>query len=295
MRRFTLALTLTLLATGAFAHGRNISMNNDDEHFGDCNSNRITFDGERAAIQREEIPASGLRSLKVSSGNGPVSIRGGSAWSIVACKAAEDESLLRQISVRLSGNELQYDGPDRDDRDWVVVYYITTPRGADLTVNASNGPVSLRDVDGTVNLRTKNGPLSLYDLSGTIDAEAQNGPISITGGSGQMKVSASNGPLSVKLSGAGFNGTLEASTKNGPLSVRIPRNYGSGVLVEALGRGPISCRAEGCREARAKAIRNDDDDDWSDDEPRSFEFGSGRQVVRLSTVNGPVTIKESDE
>jgi hypothetical protein len=291
MRRFTLALALTLVATGAFAHGRNININTDDERFDDCSSDRITFDGERAAIQREELPASGLRSLKVRSESGPVSIRGGSAWSIVACKAAENEAQLREIDVRLSGDELSSSGP-RSDRDWVVVYYITAPRGADLTVDASNGPVSLRDVDGTLTLRTKNGPLSLRNLSGRIDAEAANGPVSITGGSGEMKVRGANGPLTVKLAGTGFDGTLDASTKNGPLSVRIPRNYRSGVLVEALGHGPISCRADACRDAYAK-MRSDDDHDWND--PRTFEFGSGRQVVRLATTNGPLTIREADE
>lgn len=293
MRRFTLALGITLLATGAFAHGRNVNIHNDDERFGDCSANRITFDGEPAAIQRQEIPASGLRSLKVRSQSGPVSIRGGNAWSIIACKAAENESVLREIDVRLSGDELSYSGPRRGEHDWVVVYYVTAPRGADLTVDASNGPVSLRDVDGNLNIHTKNGPLSLKNLSGRIDAETSNGPITIAGGSGEWKVSASNGPMTVKLAGTSFNGTLEASTKNGPLSVRIPRNYSSGVLVESLGRGPVVCKAEGCREARVKAIRNDDDEDW--DEPRSFEFGSGRPVVRLSTVNGPLTIKEADE
>ena len=39
---------------------------------------------------------------------------------------------LRAIDVRLSGDELSHNGP-RDD-DWTVIYYITTPRGADLTV-----------------------------------------------------------------------------------------------------------------------------------------------------------------
>jgi hypothetical protein len=292
MRRFTLALGLTLLATTAFGHGRNINIHDDDAEFGDCSSSRISFDGERAAIQREELPAAGLRALKVRSGNGAVSVRGGAAWSIVACKAAEDESGLRNINVRLSGDELSADGPGSGDRDWLVFYYITAPRGADLQINASNGPVSVRDVDGTLNLRAKNGPLSLKNLTGRIDAETQNGPISVTGSSGELKLSATNGPLSVKLAGAAWNGTLDASTKNGPLSVSIPRGYRSGILVEALGHGPVRCKAEGCGDARAK-MRNDDD--WDDDEPRTFEFGSGPRTVHLSTVNGPVTIKESEE
>ena len=290
MRRFTLSLALTLLATSAFAHGRhrNFSFNNNDAEFGDCAANRITFDDQRAAVQKVELPAAGLRSLRVNSGNGSVSVRGGSAWAVVACKAAEDEAMLRNIDVRLSGNELTSSGPKEDD--WMVFYYITAPRGADLGVDASNGPVSLSGVDGTLNVRQKNGPLSLRNTSGNVDAETVNGPISVRGGSGTIKVSATNGPLSVHLDGSGFNGTLDASTKNGPLSVRLPRGYRSGVLVEALGHGPISCKAEGCEGLRSRT-RNDS---W-DDEPRTFEFGSGARAVHLSTVNGPVTIRESDE
>jgi DUF4097 and DUF4098 domain-containing protein YvlB len=286
MRRLALTLGLTLLATSAFAHGRSINI--DEDTFGDCNATRISFDGERAAIERVELPASGLRSLKVRTGNGPLSIRGGNAWSIVACKAAEDASALRNVDVRLSGDELSASG--NGEHDWTVVFYITTPRGADLTVDTSNGPVSLRDVDGDLKLHTRNGPLTLHNVSGHVDADAQNGPIGLRGGSGTISVRAQNGPLTVNLDGASFNGTLEASTKNGPLSVRIPRGYASGVLVEALGHGPVSCHAEGCREARAK-MRNDDDDDWN--QPRSFSFGSGPQNVKVSTVNGPVTIRET--
>jgi hypothetical protein len=57
--------------------------------------------------------------------------------------------------------------------------------------------------------------------------------------------------------------------------------------VESRGHGPINCRAEGC----AQFWRNHDDDN-DDDEPRRIELGSGPVSVRLSTVNGPVTVKE---
>lgn len=292
MRRFVLILGITLLATTAFAHGRHGSRNftvDDDAVFGDCNGNRITFDGERAVMQREELPAAGLGALRVRSGNGAVSVRGGNAWSIIACKAAADEAMLRNVDVRLSGGELSASGPR--DEDWMVVYYVTAPRGAELDVQATNGPVSLRDLDASLNVRQKNGPLSLKNVSGDVDAETTNGPISVTGGSGRVKLTAANGPLSVRLAGGQWNGSLDASTKNGPLSVRIPRGYNSKVLVEALGHGPVSCRAEGCEGIRARTRSSD----WDDDEPRSFEFGSGAQTVRLSTVNGPLTIKESDD
>ena len=292
MRRFVLVLGLTLLAASAFGHGRhgrNFSMDGDAV-FGDCNSMRVTFDGERAAIQRVDLPVAGLGNLRVRSGNGALSVRGGNTWSIVACKAAADDAALRQIDIRVSGSELSASGPRGDDDDWMIMYFVTAPRGADLDIEASNGPVSLRDVDGSLNVRQKNGPLSLHNVSGDVDAVTTNGPISVHGGSGKVKVTATNGPLSVKLAGTQWNGTLDASTKNGPLSVRIPRGYGSRVKVDALGHGPVSCRAEGCEGARAK-MRSDD---WDDDEPRTFEFGSGPLAVTLSTVNGPLTIREAE-
>jgi hypothetical protein len=117
--------------------------------------------------------------------------------------------------------------------------------------------------------------------------------VSIKGGSGNMKVQASNGPISVSLDGSSWEGgTLEASTRNGPLSVKVPRSFNSGVLVEAEGRGPVSCRAEAC-EGQYRARHRGG---WSDDDeiPRRFEFGRGPQVVKLSTVNGPVTIKDAE-
>ena len=138
--------------------------------------------------------------------------------------------------------------------------------------------------------RTKNGPLSLRNLSGNIDATTNNGPISIDGGSGTMKAQATNGPLSVSLDGTSWNGELDASTKNGPVTLKLPRGYSSGVVIETSGRGPVSCRAEGC--ARFEALRSDDDHRRWNDEPRRIELGSGPTHVRLSTVNGPVTVRD---
>ena len=299
MRRIGLTLAISLLAVASFAHphphSRNVSIHTDgSERFGDCSSRNVSFDGERAAVQREEISAAGLGSLRVKSGRGGVSVRGGNAWSIVACKAAPSDAALRNINVRLSGNELSHDGDT--DGDWYVFYYVTAPRNAELSVEATNGPVALRDVEGQLTVRASNGPLSLSNVSGRVDVETTNGPISINGGSGNVKVAAKNGPLSVTLAGASWNGELEASTKNGPLSVRVPRNYRSAVLVESLGHGPVSCKAEGCAAIRARNESRNDDDHWGhrDRMPRSFELGSGPRNVRLSTVNGPLTVKDSD-
>jgi len=249
----------------------------------ECSERSVSFGDERTFVKKEILDGSRLRSLKANVANAPISVAGGSnsGYQITVCKAAEDLADLDAIHVTLAGNELKADGPDH--KRWTVLYHISAPRGAELDLTAQNGPLSVRDLEGTVVARTKNGPLSLKNVEGTITGTTTNGPISVSGGSGTVKLEATNGPLSIDLDGVSFNGSLDASTKNGPLSVKVPRGYASGVVIESEGRGPISCKAEGCD----RGWRSDDDG-----EPRRIELGRGPANIHLSTVNGPVTVKD---
>ena len=293
MRRLVIALGLVLMATGAFAghgsHSRSYTNIGDGE---DCTDRNFRFNGRRAFVEEQVIEAGNLRSLKVTTERSPVTIFGGKSggYTIVACKAAENAEDLDDIRVTVEGGEIRMTGPENDD-DWAVALRVRAPNGGNIDVDAHNGPVAIHHIEATITARLSNGPLSLHSVGGNIDVSTSNGPISIHDGSGTMKVKATNGPLSVKLDGSRFDGTLEATTKNGPLSVNIPSGYGSGVVVEALGRGPISCRAAGCAQWRASRA-NDDYTDWQDDRPTKIELGSGAPAIRLSTVNGPVTIRE---
>jgi hypothetical protein len=289
MRRLATAFALVIISAGASAH-ENFSINGED-----CAARNFRWNDNPAFVARETIDGRGLRSIKANVTHAPVSVIGDSTggYSIDVCKAAARAEDLNAIRVTLDGDELRATGPDNSR--WTVLYRIHVPRNAEVEIDAKNGPVSFRDVDGKVVARSSNGPLSLRNVSGNIDATTTNGPISVHGGSGTMKVQASNGPLSVQLDGNSWlGGTLDASTKNGPLSVKIPRGYNSGVVVESSGRGPLSCRAEGCEQWRA--ARNDDDDDgWNGNRrARRIELGNGRNDVHLSTVNGPVTIKDEE-
>lgn len=281
MRRVMLIAVTLLLAASAYADRWTDFA---DER---CASRNFGFDGRRTAhVAEETIDAPSLRKIEVR--NSPVIVTGGNArtYTITVCKAAVDAADLNDIRVTVEDGELITRGPSHDE--WLVAYRVSVPSGAKLDVESRNGPLSFKDIDGTLIVRQRNGPLSLRDVRGDVDAETQNGPVSITGGSGNMKISANNGPVSVRLEGASWEGgTLDASTKNGPLSVTVPRSYGSGVLVESHGRGPIACNADAC-DGQYRTRRRD----WDDDEPRRFEFGRGPQTVRLSTVNGPLTIRD---
>ncbi len=297
MRRPLLLLPGLLLigATAMASHGshhhgnRSVTFNDDEYGVTDCSAMRVRFDGEPAAVVSESVPVGNVRLLRVNSDrNGGIRVVGslsGTGFSVTACKAAAASVDLRQVQATLNGDQVSATGPD--NQDWVVYFIVQTPRGASLDLTSSNGPISVYEFDGTLTARAQNGPLGIRDSSGTIDAATQNGPISISGGSGNVKLSATNGPLSVKLDGSGWNGSLNASTQNGPVTLRLPRGYQSGVVVESSGHGPVSCRAERCTETRT--ISDDEED-----RPRRIELGAGPAAIHLSTVNGPVSIRDGE-
>lgn len=285
----TLAFAGLITTTAEAKHGGgHMSIDVAGEEITSCDQLRVTFGDDRTQGFRaeEQVAVGNVKSLKVQAAkNGGIYVSGarGSSYSVTACKAAELQDSLRDLRVDVRGNEITASGSD--DRNWIVYFLVSVPRGADIDLSASNGPISIRNVNGKVVAHATNGPISARQSSGTLDLDTQNGPISLHGGSGNVKLNAQNGPISVRFDSTTWDGSLEANTQNGPLSVRMPAGFLSGLVVESNGRGPVSCRSEACRDAR----RSFDDDDH-----RRIELGSGPAVVRMSTVNGPISVKDSE-
>jgi DUF4097 and DUF4098 domain-containing protein YvlB len=115
-----------------------------------------------------------------------------------------------------------------------------------------------------------------------VKARASNGPISVTGSSGEFDIETANGPIDVRLSGRRWDGHLDVRASNGPLTLRVPADYQSGVEISSSQHSPWNCRAAACRSGNR---------DW-DERSRTLRLGVDPVVVRLSTVNGPVTVAE---
>ena len=97
-------------------------------------------------------------------------------------------------------------------------------------------------------------------------------------------MNAQNGPLTIVLDGTQWTGgELEGSTQNGPLTLKVPESYLSSVRINASKHSPVECRAIQCKQAART---------W--DRPSVIEFGGSEPIIRLATVNGPVTIVSPD-
>ena len=260
-----------------------------------CSDLHMSFD-ERETVRSEQhltIPSSEAQPLSVQAAkNGGIRVigGGGSEYDVTVCKAAAGDDRasaqgrLAGISASVHGGLLSVSGPGGGD--WTAYLIVRAPRNAAMDLAAHNGPISLRNLGGAVKAHSTNGPISLKECSGDIQATTENGPISLRGSGGKLRLETENGPISVDLSGSQWQeGGLEARTENGPLSLRVPAGYEAGVRVEASGHSPMRCSAAVCGRAQRT---------W-DDEHRFIELGSSSPAVRMSTVNGPVSVESSGD
>jgi len=288
----TLALTVSLpLILEGQRSRRSTSTNVDgDRPVTNCGDIRVTYD-RRPAITEEAkmtLAPSQVSVLRAQTADSGIYVTGWdrNEFSITTCKAVPSDdpnptSALREIVTTNVNGRLSIDGPA--GREWMASLIIMVPRLSSLDLQTANGPISLRDLAGTIRLSASNGPIGLRNVGGSVEARTANGPISVKESSGDYRLAATNGPLNVELSGSRWDGPgLEATTQNGPLSIGIPDSYGSGIRIQASDHSPVSCRASVCSQA-TRSLSS----------PSIIRIGSGDPVVRFSTVNGPLSIKGS--
>jgi hypothetical protein len=299
MIKTTLALLMIALAGTGLARsaeagqgrkhqGFSISTGPDRE-LRDCAQVRLTVPDAEVlrAEQATVIPQNSVSSLRIRAPHhGGISVQGWdrNEFAIKAClgasgdTAAEAKAILDQLSLSVRDGQVTVQGPGGEP--WIGYLIVQAPNGATLDLESTNGPIGLSGITASIQARTTNGPISFNGVAGQVNAHAQNGPIDVSGNKGTFHLEAQNGPIGVELEGSRWeSGELEASTQNGPLTLTLPEGYQSPVRVESSGHSPVTCRAVQCKQA-ARA--------W--DRPNVIEFGESAPVIRMSTVNGPVTV-----
>jgi hypothetical protein len=258
----------------------------------DCERLNMMFGDFRVgrAMQHAKVPlGAGPLDLRPP-GNGGIQIEKGSGreYAITACIAAgaatreEAQRLADGVRLRIDGKRVEVENAASTARSWSVQLIVEVPDGGSVDAETANGPIAIHAASGTFNVRAANGPISIDDVGGKVTARASNGPVSVSGRGGDIDASTQNGPISVVLKGARWEGRLAAQAHSGPLEVVLPPDYRSGVEISSRGGSPWDCRATACRgESR----------EW-DRSSRTLRTGPEPIVVRISTVNGPVVVKD---
>lgn len=279
-------VVMALLPTAANAHKRGLSVSvSGDQNITRCDQLKISFDNASAAIAAQELTVSktDAQPLRVATEfNGGVVLYGGDKdqYMVHACKASSDQKLLEQIRVAVSNGQVSVEGPKQNE-NWMVYFIIETPKDANVDLKVMNSPVSIRNLAGRAVVRATNGPISVKDTTGIIDAEAINGPIAFQGSGGEVTLRAQNGPIDIDIVASRWQGAkLDAFTENGPVQLHLPAKFESAALVQTSNHSPFECAAEACNSARRT---------WSED-TRQIEIGGSPAIVKVSNVNGPMSV-----
>lgn len=177
---------------------------------------------------------------------------------------SDAEALNRGVTVTLRAGVLSVDGPSAGhNQGWAVMFVVRVPKRQDLSIETTNGPISVEDVKGSLQLETTNGPITLDGVSGNVRARLQNGPLTIT------------------LAGTSWDGTgLNAETVNGPLTIRVPDGYNA-VLETGTRNGPFHTDIPITVQGNIGRIG----------QQISTTLGRGGVTLHATTTNGPLTIR----
>ena len=170
--------------------------------------------------------------------------------------------VMRDVNIDY-GETITARGPSSGNgNNWSVSFVIYVPRNTNL------------------DLLTQNGPITVKNVVGKMELSAQNGPIQLTGVGGDVRAETQNGPLQVRLTGTRWNGAgLSAETQNGPVQLSIPETYNARLETGTVNGPmetdfPINVTLNG---------RNN----WK---RLTTTLGSGGPTVRVVTTNGPVSL-----
>jgi hypothetical protein len=246
--------------------------NSDSRWLEHCQRESDDSDRERYCDVRVVHLGKSTGSLSVDGRqNGGVKIMGWDGDSVVvhilveaqASTEAAAQELANQVQVVTATSPIHAEGPSSGHRSWWSVNYrIYVPRHTDLTLETVNGPVSVEDVSGHMDLSAINGPVDLDGIGGDVHARAQNGPLTVT------------------LNGAKWNGTgLDAETRNGPVDLTVPKGYAAHLETGTV-NGPTDINfpitVQGTLDPRRL----------------SMDIGGGGAPVRVVTTNGPISVRQ---
>jgi len=220
-------------------------------------------------VREMMVPLAGNALTVDATPNGGISVRGWDRAEIqlrakVNAQAEtqqEADALAAEVKVLTDGGRIRSEGrhTNRGDGGWSVSFELMVPARHDLTLNTTNGGISIKDVHGQIEFTTTNGGITLANVNGDVRGRTNNGGVQ------------------VELSGHSWEGQgLDVQTRNGGIRLAVPDGYSAHLEMGTRNGGfssklPLTVQGDIGREV-------------------SVNLGSGGAPIKLRTVNGGVSI-----
>jgi hypothetical protein len=235
-----------------------------------CRDNSDRDRGWACEVREFSLSPGELRNVDASP-NGGISVTGWerneiSVLARVQGQARTDDiarELLNEVRIAASGATLEARGPRTERREsWSVSYRISVPHRYDLSLNTTNGGVSIEDVSGALDFSTTNGGVTLIGVGGDVRGRT------------------TNGGLKIQLQGDSWEGQgLDVRTTNGGVKLGIPEGY-SAMLESGTTNGGLSVDFPITVSGRI-------------DRRLRTELGQGGALIKVTTTNGGVSIRRN--
>jgi DUF4097 and DUF4098 domain-containing protein YvlB len=221
-------------------------------------------------IREMTVPPAGSALIVDAAPNGGISVR---AWdkaetrlrakvTAQADTQADADAIAADVKVLTDGGRIRSEGRRVHDGGWSVSFEVMVPAKHDLSLSTTNGGVSIDGVHGQIEFTTTNGGVNLTNLGGSV------------------RGSTTNGGVQVSLMGGAWEGQgLDVQTRNGGVRLTVPDGYSAHL--------EVATRNGGIRSRFPVAAQRD-----GGDKTVSADLGGGGAPVKLTTVNGGVTITE---
>ena len=185
----SIAIAISIAAVAAYGQDSNYKDKNKTRHSGSgsfCSEEDWSSHGRVAVRDLREMTLPAASSISVDSGrNGGISVKGEDRNDIVlrACVQAwaDTAEAARALasSVRIStAGTIRADNIE-GERSVGVSYQLLVPRSIDLKLEAENGGISIKGVNGTADFETRNGGIHLNDVSGNVKGRTTNGGVHV--------------------------------------------------------------------------------------------------------------------
>ncbi len=177
---------------------------------------------------------------------------------------SEADEMISRVQIEISGSSVESSGPrSRGNRSWWVSYRAFVPRSTDLSLESTNGGITVTGV------------------SGEIEAETVNGGISLDGLAGRVRARTTNGSVRIDLEGDTWHGEgVEATTTNGSVRISVPAVYHA-VIETGTVNGSFTSEMPVTIQGRLNR-RN-----------VSVTLGDGGPTIKARTTNGSVKLLDS--
>jgi DUF4097 and DUF4098 domain-containing protein YvlB len=246
-----------------------------------CGITQPLFEGDQT-VQVEHVPRS---PVEVRTVNGSVEIEAVARDDVridahIRARTAERLDAVLILAERTPDGALSIHAQWPDGRrlnNEGCRFTIQLPDAAGVTVQTSNGGITIAGLAGRAELETSNGAITITGHDGPVQAKTSNGRITMDGVTGPIVADTSNGRVNIDLPDAA-TGPVTIDTSNGAVALEVGPAF-AGALTMDTSNGSV--RLHGVPDSAVQGSKSR--------KHVNLVIGDDGQPSSIDTSNGSIT------